>query len=591
MRSNRFKHIHSQSAINSVTRLCRLLAHYGNVFNISSHFLALAEEPESPGSQAALFCLNEFSRAVNIPPKEDVPILLSLDDPLFESFTTLADFLVILHADKLDIGRRTGKEDSSEALPANDNSDLVLAQRVRVVHLLTVAQRDLEVQSMHMLTQEYSRLLTQRSRSSSCASVEAISLLLRGMGNIAKSLGSEFSLKSSLYSILESLGQGEKMIVDAARYALSATASAHSLGIAELVVENMDYVTNECMRRFRRLSLYPRAPLVLSACVRVVNATSTKNHGTNEIVDHIYDLVESILDEIDKDTYHTEFIGVLFDVLEAVSFGVMETRLPLRVKPEPRSLVLDLLDEEDIEVESEDEDVCETHEPEDAREFFEKRIKEEDESEETATPEEIVVPPTRQQELTHKVLLRMPAFLSHESVTVRRHAVRIVGACLHSTEKHLEMIHLCWDQVTARLFDPDVGVVRCTLELLIDITCHSGDFITRRMVDLAPKLKKAGEVPQTRHLVVKLFSEVLQECTLKMEDIWKIEDLILPIANKDILLSLAEKDPDGIWLWTLRAQKTEYLIDGNGKKYTFPLQVPGSASIDRHDVSLLRYLS
>lgn len=234
------------------------------------------------------------------------------------------------------------------------------------------------------------------------------------------------------------------MIVESARYALVAVAKSQGgeLDVARTVIDNMDYVTNECMKRFRRISMFPRAPLVLSACVRVVRATSSGNDVYRiEMVDHVYDLVETVLDELDGVEHASQFVGVLFDVLEAVSFGAIETRLPLRVAEVKQSLVMEL-DYQEAESDGEDDDLKESVQPGEASQFFEDRVNEERDAEEGNTPDEPVEAPTRVQLLTHKILSRMSAFLSHESSHVRRQAIKIIGSSLHSTHKHLEMIHL-----------------------------------------------------------------------------------------------------------------------------------------------------
>jgi hypothetical protein len=354
------------------------------------------------------------------------------------------------------------------------------------------------------------------------------------------------------------------VIVESARYALVAVAKSQESGtdVAKVVIENMDYVTNECMRRFRRIAMYPRAPLVLSACVRVVKAASGSNTlYRTEIVDHVYDLCESVLDEIDV-KHESQFIGVLFDVLEAVSFGVLETKLPLRVAREKTCLVMEL-DCPEMEPEEEDVMVDDVVEPGEARDFFEDRVSEEKVVEEGRTPDEPIVDLSRVQLLTHKILSRMSAFLSHESPHVRRQAIKTVGASLHSTHKHLEMIHLVWNQVVARLSDEDFGVVRAAMYLLIDIVNHSGDFVTRRMVELIPVFTRMDGKKQVKGVLVELFTAVLKECSLKMEDVWRIEALVLPFADEGVIRALEERDPDGIWLWRIRA-KGGFLVDKNG---------------------------
>jgi hypothetical protein len=107
---NRFKNINSKKTIDAISRLCRLLAHYGNVLNITSHFLDLAEEG-SPSALAALFCLNEFSNST-----EGIELVIPLDDPCFDSFVQIAEFIAILKIDLEETKRKESVENITMAL-------------------------------------------------------------------------------------------------------------------------------------------------------------------------------------------------------------------------------------------------------------------------------------------------------------------------------------------------------------------------------------------------------------------------------------------------------------------------------------------
>lgn len=129
--------------------------------------------------------------------------------------------------------------------------------------------------------------------------------------------------------------------------------------------------------------------------------------------------------------------------------------------------------------------------------------------------------------------------------------------------------------------------MRATLNLLIEIIRHSGDFVTRRMVDLIPIFTRMGAKQQVKSVLVDLFKAVLEECSLKMEDVWKIEELILPFADERILVALAERDPDGIWLWMIRSQKIEAVRDIRGGSRLAVPYVSGKTNIKQKEVAAL----
>jgi hypothetical protein len=105
-RLNRFKNINSQKTIDAISRLCRMMAHYGNVLNITSHFLNLAEE-DSPVALAALFCLNEFSKSPESP-ESSIP----LRDPRFKSLSP--EFISILETDLAAATRIENEKEGAE---------------------------------------------------------------------------------------------------------------------------------------------------------------------------------------------------------------------------------------------------------------------------------------------------------------------------------------------------------------------------------------------------------------------------------------------------------------------------------------------
>jgi hypothetical protein len=89
------------------------MAHYGNVLNITSHFLNLAEE-NSPRALAALFCLNEFSNSI-----EEMDSILLLCDSRFQSFTQIADFIALLEIDIEEMSSKESKEERSDVNSGN----------------------------------------------------------------------------------------------------------------------------------------------------------------------------------------------------------------------------------------------------------------------------------------------------------------------------------------------------------------------------------------------------------------------------------------------------------------------------------------
>ena len=120
-----------------------------------------------------------------------------------------------------------------------------------------------------------------------------VCLLIQSMGAFAQVVGGAFEpfLQTTIYPLLEKLGDRNAMISHCAHHSLSLI--AHRCGyasISKLIFANADYLVNAVSLNLRCILVHPEAPLVLKAVLV---------HGTSEVLPLMQDSIDEVLFALD----------------------------------------------------------------------------------------------------------------------------------------------------------------------------------------------------------------------------------------------------------------------------------------------------
>ena len=120
-----------------------------------------------------------------------------------------------------------------------------------------------------------------------------VCLLIQSMGAFAQVVGGAFEpfLQTTIYPLLEKLGDRNAMISHCAHHSLSLI--AHHCGyasISNLIIANADYLVNAVSLNLRCILAHPEAPLVLKAVLV---------HGTSKVLPLMQDSIDEVLFALD----------------------------------------------------------------------------------------------------------------------------------------------------------------------------------------------------------------------------------------------------------------------------------------------------
>ena len=287
-----FVYFREERTLREVSQLCRLLGYFGNAAFLVDHFShhleaedtlldtshAAEEEALPPSRQRTeiIFLLNELllgmaaigvrasfedsdTETVKIAPRASQPELRSLSLSLLQIY--------------LDSPAWFQPTNNIDAEAYND-----FQRRMRSTHRALFQQYPVERLNNNILQ---------------------LTLLLEGVANISRIHGRQFrnQLMDSLYPVLETYEDANRMVHEAASVALSQLADSCGYGgVPDMILDNVDYVVNGASSKLRHFTLNPSVPRVLCAAIRQVGAP---------IIPFLEDSVDEVFDALDQ--YHDQF--------------------------------------------------------------------------------------------------------------------------------------------------------------------------------------------------------------------------------------------------------------------------------------------
>lgn len=355
-------------------------------------------------------------------------------------------------------------------------------------------------------------------------------LTLRSLSLSASILGASFRplLLHTLYPVLAALSHPSDLVRTFAETALARIAYESGYASAEnMVLANADYIINSVSQRLTYHRLDAQAPLVLIAMIRLVGA---------EIVPQVHDIVDEVFDALDAFHGYAALASALLAVLNALveimarDPGLAQSEEGKRRKEE---------DERDIgrflRPPRPEEDFAKFGEwwasrSEKAQDDIEGLLEraprhgwgkhapgaegggdsdggggggdggggeggegmaEEEEGEKEAEQE---IPPTRPEELATAILQKSTFYLSHASPFLRARVLGLMASCVSVLSSRpsalLPEIDKAWPTIMLRLDDTEPYVVVEALGLLRTLCEDVPGFVSRRLADAWPTLRR-----------------------------------------------------------------------------------------------------
>ncbi|ANB12407.1 Tti1p [Sugiyamaella lignohabitans] len=356
-----------------------------------------------------------------------------------------------------------------------------------------------------------------------------VCLSLQGIALVAEFLGVGFrdELVDTLYPLVEMLGHSNPLIVaQSQRAILQITQSCEYDTVQSLIVDNADYLVDGMSIKLNTLDISPRTTVILTTLINLAGPKITpylddlvstmfvildNYHGYTTLTEGIFSVFKALVAETEKgysEALLLEGSKVTFDSTGAIVSqtphlsNLTELLAELSRKPELPQL----------EVDSDDEDDDNSHNNKPFSERLaevENRFKEDSqdnmqedadlESKPLENPDEklqqewtSIVPKSTYKVIEH-IVNYSDRYLTHTSSTLRYNLLELISSSMtimaSSQTDFLPLVNKIWPVITSRLDDSDTFVLEAALKC-IGIACEkAGDFMTKRVVALWPKLK------------------------------------------------------------------------------------------------------
>lgn len=337
------------------------------------------------------------------------------------------------------------------------------------------------------------------------------SMALRALALRAELSGTEFQyeLIDSLYPVLHTLATPDSRLQQDSIITLNAiTKACEYSSTQELIVANVDYLTNAVALKLNAFDVSPQAPQVLLMMVQLAGPS---------LLPYLEDTIESIFAALEDYHGYPVLVELLFKVLSVMAEeGVKAPQLALtdgkeinentnEVKSLLKLTMADLADHlrsrshdvEEItsgrgdgaktesapqkpwgkngneEEAGEDEDALQDGSPDDA-------------DQETPPPAPKIF------SLLLKITTLTQHFLPSASASLRMSLLGLIRTTIPAIAQHensfLPLINTLWPEVTARLEDSEPSIQVTALEIISILCEHAKDFMRSRMLQLWPLL-------------------------------------------------------------------------------------------------------
>ena len=336
------------------------------------------------------------------------------------------------------------------------------------------------------------------------------SLALRALTLRAERAGKDFryELIDALYPILHTLATPDPQLQQDSIITLNKiTEACVYSSTQELIVANVDYLTNAVALKLNAFDVSPQAPQVLLMMVRLAGSS---------LLPYLEDTVESIFAALEDFHGYPILVELLFKVLavmaeEAVKApllaltdgqgdGVTSHEVRKWLSPSMASLI------DQIKTRNDDHEAVpvgdETHEDFPRRPWGEENDENDTPGSDDDAPtserdqqesDEVAPPPAPK---TYNLLLKIATLTQHHlpsaSPSLRISLLGLIRTAVPALALHensfLPLINTLWPEVTARLEDSEVNVQVTALQIVSVFCEHAKDFMRSRMLQLWPLL-------------------------------------------------------------------------------------------------------
>ncbi|KAI1131544.1 ARM repeat-containing protein [Nemania abortiva] len=301
-----------------------------------------------------------------------------------------------------------------------------------------------------------------------------------------------------LYPIATFLGADVPQLRQHAITSLNSIATACGYpNVADLIIDNVDYMVNSVSLRLNTFDISPASTQVLRLMIRLTGP---------RLIPYLDDVVASIFAALDNYHGYTLFVESLFSVLaEVVQQGARSSNLLLEDTPKSTShrkatpeiaTVRDLcgiLDErherqkkrhqEQLEFEQLERHPGRPFKASDAAKLVDERGVDEEEA--TSTEVEKPPPPkTRTFQLLSRITSLTQHYLTSPTPTLRKSLLNLLTtvcpALSPDENDFLPLVNAVWPVLIERLYDPETFVVVAASEALCALCGAAGDFLSTR---------------------------------------------------------------------------------------------------------------
>ncbi|KAI7716833.1 ARM repeat-containing protein [Hortaea werneckii] len=378
--------------------------------------------------------------------------------------------------------------------------------------LLDLGSDDGKAAYMDCLEELYSFALTILNSSSdedSSPDERLQSLALRALALRAQTAGADFryELIDALYPVLHTLATPSTGLQRDGITTLNIfTTACQYDSVRDLIVENVDYLTNAVSLELNAFDLSPQVPMVMVMMVRLAGSS---------VVPYMEDVVESIFAVLEGWHGYSMLVEVLFRVLRVVAEEGAKAPQLAAIEDGQKSKVeavvkekwrpTDMLELASSLREKKGEEVPERGEREKApqrpwksNEEVGGRAEEDNGEDELDTAGQSIddadLPPPVPK--TYGLLLKITELTQHflpaASPSLRTSLLSLIRTSVPPISKHensfLPLINTLWPEIVSRLDDGEPQVQASALDIIGVLCEHAGDFMRTRITELWPGL-------------------------------------------------------------------------------------------------------
>lgn len=398
----------------------------------------------------------------------------------------IATFWLLLNVTQTSLQGREGMDDFLEL----DTNDPVLAAELL---------EDMYSFSLEVLTDSSDDPVDPRLQA----------LALRALALRSQTAGEDFrhELIDALYPVLHSLATPDASLQQDSITTLNIfTSSCAYSSVQNLIVENVDYLTNAVSLRLNAFDVSPQAPQVLLMMVRLAGAS---------LLPYLEDTIDSIFAALQDYHGYPLLVELMFRALSVVAEeGAKAPQLAIaegtkrvlanyyddRWQPTTIDRLATMLREQVDEQARLAEEVrspptCHPRRPWKQSEGGEDE-QDDMQDEQEARPVDVPDPPPPAPK-TYNLLLRISEltqhFLPSASASLRASLLSLIKTTTPAIARHensfLPLINTLWPEIVSRLDDEEPHVVATALDIIASLCEHAGGFMRTRIQQLWPELQ------------------------------------------------------------------------------------------------------